>query len=261
MVFVVERLFEGQRLLSRRDVYHLSPKIKGVKKGNLQVIGVRHGQGPHSVGYDVGRYVGDFLDGRKMAVFSEGSPYNFVPAKYWEVAEKIEPPFMAKLTQNTMVKFRADRIAALKNGASYSPTVPPRVAKRQVGGVTRVPFSRRQQKDLDLGFADSFKFRVVPPEIKFLSTVRSALMAGEFLRRTNNGKKPAVLVTGLGHSSQIHHFLENPGRAARYLSMADRKYAEMLKTTRSAVGKLVLKDLRTYISLAKQAFEKQEQSQ
>ncbi|MCX6767452.1 MAG: hypothetical protein NTY90_01825 [Candidatus Micrarchaeota archaeon] len=50
-------------------------------------------------------------------------------------------------------------------------------------------------------------------------TIRSLFMASEFLRHSREQHAPMVLVTGAGHASQLHRFIENPRMALNYIRL------------------------------------------
>lgn len=59
--------------------------------------------------------------------------------------------------------------------------------------------------------------------VSFMRTMRSLFMASELVRVSRESGKPAVLVCGGGHASQVHKFVENPEMALRYLRVLRKK--------------------------------------
>ncbi len=242
------------------NVFHLSPKVGGAKQGNLQILGIAHGSGRQLIPKDSADYISGHFSDYGGKIFVEGAPEYFVPGHLAGRSEVIEPlqvyltggKFFKKIEAESNGKFaQMDSKAFREHLDSITShwVEPP--------GSSSARLTKAQQRSGRTLYAVSRQVSRTSPEIGFLLDFRNAIMAGELLRRTRHGRDPALLVVGSFHANRIHQFLENPRLAARYLSFADHKFAQMEKAAQSWAEKNELEALRSYLSRAKRAFEKQ----
>ncbi len=209
-------------------IFHLTPRVKNREK--IELPGYAHPVGPINIPKADATYVQAVLDEHPGRILTEGF-------KTIHVAYLIPK---AGQFYSRAVPIESQLIFALSDKAIQSVDEPlttkqiresmARLAKEYQGRTPELsvrPATRKETKEYRKTKG------LTRPEDQITTNVRSALLASGILRETRKRPGPIVALMGADHASDVHHFLEKPESAARYLH---RIRGRLLKFWRTESG-------------------------
>ncbi len=224
-------------MVTKLKVYHLNPKVEGRPK--IDLIGVDHG-GPlvkasaSHVNYlsdFLGKYTGKLLVEANFADINVLGDDSVIPENHRKSAIPIEHEDILELAHAADSKITIETAKIEEKIRQRNPTEFDRKKKEWVKQLAEAYNRPDEIKELEIvRNPEKIAKRYSPddPRFKyhgFIRNVRSVLMAGRLLKYSRELNEPIALVVGIGHVSQIHHFIERPDFAIRYLNAISRKFS------------------------------------
>ncbi|MFA6049034.1 MAG: hypothetical protein WC792_03760 [Candidatus Micrarchaeia archaeon] len=241
----------GVKKVSVHQAYHLAPKVPGIERGKLHVLGLGHGDKGHPIPEESLPFVSDLLETRKKVVVF-GKLRELLPKKL--SARTIGEP-------KALRDFGADaRYVMLEKGTGELMAMgthahwPPKYEVTETKSVSHSPLSAQQQKILLSATAASFGHTKPHLEGVLITKLPAALAAAELLNQTNHGKETGALVARSLQATQAHYFLQNPKAAANFLHSMEN---QIRKIKESEYAKTEIEQVLEHVRGAKEIFKKQ----
>jgi hypothetical protein len=205
-----------ERAKVSESIFHLRPRVADGRK--IEILGITHG-GLTEIPRPDQKYLRKVLSRRSGLIFTEDQPKSFVPKEFIPRTRVLELPIIHSLGERAFRKLARQEpgfISRLVAQDFFSPIFD--FKRHFLKATVHTKPAPKRQIERELFDNTASREMQATPEWKFISNVRSLFMAGEALRRARTAGKPVVIVTGVGHASQIHEFIENPRLSLRYLN-------------------------------------------